>query len=390
MANGKPLRVFLSAGEASGDLHAACLVRALRERVGDVEIVGVGGDLMEAEGVRLLDNVTGRAAMWGKALGQIGYFRGLLGRCRKTFRQWRPDVAVVIDFGGFHLYLSNAARDCGIPVLWYIPPQLWASRPWRVRKLRRGVRHVACVFPFEMDFYRRYGVPATFVGHPLLDILRDRERKQGGWSRDGLPEGRPLIGLLPGSRIQEIEHLLPTMLQVVRAIRDRHPNAGFAIAAAKADQLELIRQLESVAGLDVPILLDRTYDLMAAADLCLCTTGTTTAELLLHGTPMIAMYQVGRFGRDVLVPMFKQVPYIAMPNILAGRQIIPEFLLAPGEAARVIPETLNLLASPDRLAAVRAALADTKATLGECGAPDRVAALALELAAYASATFVGP
>jgi lipid-A-disaccharide synthase len=372
----RPTRVFLSAAEPSGDLHAADLIRALRQLDPTVQTEGLGGEKMAAAGCRLRADVLKHAVMFHKIVSELGTFLPVFAETDKHFAENPPDVLVIIDSPGLNFPLARRAKSRGIPVLYYIPPQLWAWGRRRIRKLRNRVSRVACIFPFEEEMYRAAGVPVRFVGHPLLDaIARETARPPAA---DAFGPGSPKIGILPGSRAQEIASLLPPMLQTAAAIRAKHPQAELSLGPAHAKLRPAIDAAVAASGL--PVRTARTYDIMRTADLTLIASGTAALECALLGSPMIILYHVN--------PLFALVgrllircAYIGLPNIVAGRRIVPEFAPVLPPTATIIAEALDILEKPQRQAEIRAELAALRTRLGEPGAALRAAAEALELAA---------
>lgn len=371
----RPTRVFLSVGESSGDLHAANLIAALRELDPTIQTEGLGGDKMAAAGCRLYRNVL-HSAMFHKIFAEIGSFLRVLVGMDRQFADDPPDVLVVIDSPGSNFPLARRAQSRGIPVLYYIPPQLWAWGKWRIRKLRNRVSRVACIFPFEEAMYRGAGVPVRFVGHPLLDPIAAELAKPTPAGVFG--PGSPRIGILPGSRTQEIDSLLPAMLETAAAIRGKFPSAEFALGPARDSLRPRIDARVAASGL--PVRMGLAYDIMRTADLVLIASGTATLETALLGTPMIILYHVNPLFSLVGKALIR-TPFVGLPNVVAGRAIVPEFAPVLPPTAVIAAAALEILQSPERQAAIRADLAQVRSKLGEPGASRRAAEEALALAA---------
>ena len=346
------MRVFISAGEPSGDHHAALLVRAIRSQRPDVECVGLGGPCMEAEGCALVADMTQLAVMWFlRVLLNIHRFVDLARRAERSFLDARPDVCVMVDFPGFHWWLAWRAKRHGIPVLFYCPPQIWAWASWRKKKMRRLVDHVLSVLPFEHDWFLAQGIPSTLVGHPFFDELVGREspgssgtrarargfleeghsQSAGGSRRtaaeldasaDAFVSG-PLVLLLPGSRGQEIEGNLASILRAAAVVRGRVPGARFVVGALHerhaARAREMLEAMQGeLGGLDVAIEAGRTRSLIAEARAAIAVSGSVSLELLAARVPTVIVYRISGLAY-VVQSWFRQARFITLVNLLASR-----------------------------------------------------------------------
>jgi lipid-A-disaccharide synthase len=376
--------IMLAAGEASGDLHGALLCHALRVAAPGCRLFGMGGERMAAAGMDRLADVTAAAVAGGtEAVSRIPllyrayrHLRGALGDAR------RPGVLVVIDFPEFNLRLARAARRAGVPVVYFIPPQIWAWRSWRVRTIRRVISRVLAVFPFETALYRRAGVPVEFVGHPLLDALAGAPDRVAARRALGLDARALVIGLLPGSRREEIERVLPAMREAVVAVGAARPDARFVLALAPTVEPAAVERRLG-AGSPVAIARDRAHAVMRGADLLLVASGTATLEAALLGTPMVVCYRVSRLT-ELMVRTLVRVPWISLPNLTLGRAVVPELYQEAATGERLGREALRLLGSDTALDAQRAAFREMKGQLGEPGVGARAARLVLAEAAMAS------
>ena len=375
---------MLVAGEASGDLHGATLARALRAAVPGVRLYGMGGRCMAAEGVHLLVDVTAAATVGGTeaVAGVPGLYRAYR-RLRATVNGLdRPDALVVIDFPEFNLRLARVARRAGVPVAYFLPPQIWAWRPWRVRLIRRVVSLVLAVFPFETALYRRAGVPVAFVGHPVLDALAGAPSRADARKALGLDGDARVIGLLPGSRRQEVAAVLPAMRHAAAMIARAHPDASFVVAQAPTvDASDLVAD----GGPRVGVIAGRTYEVMRAADLLLVASGTATLEAALLGTPMVVCYRISRLSELLFKPLVR-VPWISLANIALGRAVVPELYQRALSGAALGREALRLLDSPAALAAQREAFGELAGALGVPGVGARAARHVLDLVGPAADT----
>jgi lipid-A-disaccharide synthase len=371
---------MIVAGEASGDLHGATLARSLRALAPGVRLVGMGGRGMAAEGVELLADATGQATVGGtEAVGGLpGLYRAYRRLRRALDGPTRPDALVVIDFPEFNLRLARAARRAGIAVVYFIPPQVWAWRPWRVHLMRRVVSLVLAVFPFEPPLYRRAGVPVAFVGHPVVDALAGAPTREDARKRLEVDGPAPVIGLLPGSRHHEVQRVLPTMRQAAALIARRRPDARFLVAQAPTVTRAALEA--EAAGPPLRIVPAGAYPVMRAADLLLVTSGTATLEAALLGTPMIVCYRLSRASELLFGPLVR-IPWISLANITLGRSVVPELYQRRLSAETLAAEALALLDSPAALAAQREAFGELSGQLGAPGVGARAARHVLELAA---------
>ena len=375
--------IMLSAGEASGDLHGGTLCRALRELSPGLRLTGMGGDHMAAAGMEVIVDPTGHAAVGtSEAIGRVpALYRAYRAMGRRLVTD-RPGALVLIDFPEFNLRLARRARRAGVPVVYFIPPQLWAWRAGRVRQMARRVKRVLAIFPFEPPLYERAGVPVTFVGHPLLDVLpldltRDEARR-----RLGVDPGHALIGLLPGSRPGEIERLLPPMLDAARRLAAEDGRRRFVLGLAPTVSREQIAALMTSGGPGIPpieLVSGRTYEVMAAGDTLLITSGTATLEAALLGTPMVICYRVSRLT-ELLARALTRVRWIGLPNLVSGRTVVPELIQGEVTGTRLARDAARLLDDPVAATAQRAAFKDLRARLGEPGVGLRAARAVLETA----------
>ncbi len=341
--------ILLSAAERSGDTHAANLVRALRRRVPGARFIGIGGQAMAAAGVELLADTAAQASMGLGPVGKLGYYRRVLRQVEGAIDEAKPDVVVPVDSPALNWHVAAAARRRHRPVLYYVCPQVWAWAPWRIRKLRRNVDHVACLLPFEPDYLRQRGVPATFVGHPLLDHVPPRPDTPPEPPADGAWR----VVLLPGSRQAEIERHAAGFAEAARRIRQQYPNARCSFAPTDERSAEHIRRL---AGQEFPIVIGQAHAEMAASHLALAVSGTVTLETAYFGLPMVVVYRTGRLAWALARTFLLRTPYLSLVNILAGRELVPELMPWHGDPSAIAAAALGLLADPAGLARLRADL----------------------------------
>jgi len=341
----QPLRIFFSAGEPSGDLHGANLIRRLRERYEQLEAVGYGGPEMAAAGCRLHADLTALAVMWfARVLVNLHKFWSLASLADRYFRHHRPDAVVLIDYPGFNWWIARRAKAHGIPVFYYCPPQIWSWARWRVKKMRRYVDHVLCALPFEQTWFARHGCNATFVGHPFFDDA-DRRPLDETFLRDQQALPGRLVTILPGSRTQEVEHNLMWFLKAAALIHREVPEVRFAIAAFKPHQAEMARRQAAASGLPVEVHVGRTPELVRLATCSMACSGSVSLELLYHLKPTVVLYRISR-AAYVVQGFFRRVKYITLVNLLAGdalddSDLSPYDPLGPGAENVPFPEYLT-------------------------------------------------
>lgn len=374
------MRIFISAAEVSGDRHAAELIWAIRDIHPETSFVGVAGPAMQAAGCEAIDDFTTRAAMLVGAVRLAGQAYRLVRRVGRMAREQQPDLAILVDSPALHLPMAKHLRGAGCPVLYYIAPQLWAWAPWRIRRVRRRVERMAVILPFEEDYFRSRGVPADFVGHPLVSQLAAESRSAEAVAElQGL--GRPLIACLAGSRKHVVQEVLPGQIEVARAIAGQHPKAGFVFAAANGNTAEWIRTTLANESFPYRVEAGRNADVLSAADFALCASGTATLEVAWHGVPMVVMYNGSKWGYRLVGRWLITTPHLSLVNILAGRRVVPEFMPYYTSTRPIIEEALSILGSPQRQEAMKGQLAAVIESLGRENAARRTARLAVQLAA---------
>jgi lipid-A-disaccharide synthase len=371
-------QVMLVVGEASGDIHGAHLVRALSGKDPTLRFFGVAGEQLMQTHFEVLFNVSQLAGMGLVELaGSVGNVWQAYRTLRQALRQRRPDLLVLIDFPEFNLRLARLAKKLKIPVLYYISPQIWAWRKGRVRQIARYVDHMAVVFPFEVPFYEKGGVKVSFVGHPLLDIVRSREPRDIVLAQLALDTRKRTIAILPGSRRGEVSYHLPVLLDAARRLSQDSELQFLVIRASTVDRHEVESMVERVS-LRIPIVEDRRYDAVNACDLAWTASGTVTVETALLLKPMIIVYRLS-WLTYALARMLVNVKYVGMVNIMAGKAVVPELIQADFTADKVVKETRNLLENRDLRDKIIRKLTALREKLGTPGAADRVANIALSM-----------
>jgi lipid-A-disaccharide synthase len=371
--------VMVSCGEASGDLYAGALALELDRLVPGTHVFGLGGERLHAAGAELLADYRGLAVTGlTEALRVLPRSFRLLRVLGERMRASRPDVLVAIDFPDFNFRLASAARSLGIPVVYYVSPQLWAWRPGRMRTLKKVASKVLVIFPFEAPLYEREGVPVEFVGHPLIDLIEITESRERFLQSRNLDPTAPTVALLPGSRPNEVRAILPGLAGAAARIRAAVPRAQFVLARAPKLSDSLFHGLNSVAG-PVTLVEGRTDDVLNASDLVLTASGTATVQTALHERPMVIVYKLSPLTY-ALGRRFVKLDTFGMANLVAGRRVVPELIQAEFTPERVAAEAIPLLTEPARAAAMRAALREVREKLGEPGASRRAAEAVLGVA----------
>jgi len=367
--------VAVIAGEASGDQHGAKLIKAMQKKNPALFFCGIGGPALRQAGVRILVDaceltVVGITEVFSKLPGIL---KGM-GTIKKLLKSLKPELLILIDFPDFNLHLAATAKKIGIPVLYYISPQIWAWRRGRVKRIGRLVDHMAVILPFEQQFYTANNVPATFVGHPLLDTplpTADQIFTTG-------VEGQVTIGLVPGSRDNEIARHLPVMLNTADILKDRLKQARFIISQAASVERKQIEMIvaQHPCRMNVEIISDGVEAVFERSDVIVAASGTVTLQAAIHGVPMVIIYKVSpisfMLGRAMI-----RVPNIGLVNLVAGRQLVPEFVQNAANAENISSAVAEMLTDRIKLNHLKKQLFALRDVMGGAGASDRVAELAL-------------
>lgn len=361
--------LLVVAGEASGDLHGARLISELRRRVPGLRTFGLGGDEMRAAGLE--------AVAHSSEISVVGITEVLrvLPRAREIFAallqevdRRRPALAVLVDFPDFNLRLAKELKRRGVEVVYYISPQVWAWRRGRVKTIARIVDRMLVLFPFEVDFYRQHGVDVVHVGHPLVDEVPSPPQ---AWDRDGPAGGPYRVALLPGSRVSEVEALLPTLLDAARRLASALPVELHLIKAPTISR-DLLEEHLQIAGLPVVIVSEDRFTAIADSHLALCASGTATLEVGLLGTPMIMVYRLASWTY-ALAKLLVRLPNVSLVNLVLGRRVVPELIQGEANPERIAAEAARVLTDARVREEMRAGLAELRGRLGEGGASRRAA-----------------
>lgn len=370
--------ILLSVGDESGDLHASNLMRAIRVQDADVAFFGLGMQRMKAEGMEPLEQHEERGgAMWLHNVLRLREFRRRLGVCTEAFRARRPDLVVLVDFGGFNLYVARAAAEAGIPVLYYILPQLWAHGLYRIKKIKKWVTKSLVIYPFEPELYRRHGLEAQYVGHPLFDELERRPPDEQRVEHVRRTAGGRVVALFPGSRLQEVRANLPLMLKSCARIKGELPGVGFASVCPEGVR-PFVREILRRSECEVALPDVRPVELAQAASLCITKSGTITLEVASQLCPMVILYCMSPFlwflGMGV-----SATPHIGLVNALAGRVICPEMAMWRPDVDWLAGQSLALLRDEKLHARCRRELQELMSDFARPGASERAARVALEM-----------
>jgi len=366
--------VLFVAGEASGDLHAAGVAAELGRLRPDLALAGIGGARMEAEGVRLVEHADRLAVMgFVEVLRHVPQHYALLRSLRRRIEGRGVALVVLVDYPGFNMKLAAAARRSGVPVLYYVTPQVWAWHASRLAQLARTVTKAAVILPFEEELLRSHGIDATFVGHPLLDRAAALPERAEARRALGLPEEGEILALFPGSRAQEIDRHLDDFVAAARELERRRPGLGVVVSVAPTVRLDAAR-------CPYPMVHSASFLVLRAADAALCKNGTTTLEAAVAGCPLVVAYRTNRLTYALARRLVK-VPRIGLVNVVAGREVAPELVqdaLTPGRAADLLVPLLDERSGEHRR--MLAGLAEVRGKLGTPGAAGRVARMAADLA----------
>lgn len=373
-------RVMISAGEASGDMHAANVVKALQQQDNSIEVYGMGGEHLRQAGVDLLVDCTDIAVMGiVEVLLKYRSIMKALNILKESLRQDPPDLLIVVDYQEFNNKLAEAAKELGIKVLFYIGPQVWAWRQHRVHQMGKRVDMMAVILPFEENFYRNADVPVRFVGNPLADEVKPNKNKQSCLLEYGLDANKPVIGLLPGSRRSEIKRILPLQLAAADILHQQKPNLQFVLPIASTLSEEAFKaDLQKYSHLNVKLVKDLSYNVMQCCDAIIAASGTATLEIALMGIPNCITYKIAHLSYAILKHMVK-IEHIGLVNIVAEKGIVKEFLQYEAKPALIAEEIMQILDNTAYRTTMVNELNAVRDKLGKSGGVNNMAELVLEM-----------
>ena len=370
------MRILIVTGEASGDLHGAHLAQAIMALDPTAQLIGIGGSGMRAAGVSLVPGVPQLDVMGLIGLSAIRVLVQRIRAIRRVLKSEAWDLVVLIDNPGLNLHFARVAKAAGRRVLYYIAPQVWAWRPGRMKWIQRRVDHVVVILPFEAELYHRAGVRCTFVGHPLLDMVASHYDRAKLRREFGLGESGRVVGLLPGSRVSEVEMLLPVLLKAAAQLVLAEPGTQFILAQASSINDNLIQALLQDSPVPVRVVYDKASEVMALSDVLFIASGTATLQAAVVGTPMVLLYKTSpltyRLARWLI-----NVKWIGLVNLVAGRSIVPELIQDEATGERLCQEVLRLLRDPSAYNGMKEGLRQVRQSLGEPGATSRAAQVVL-------------
>ena len=392
-------RIFISALEHSAEMHCANLIKTVQDKTPasdawpgqnhipseslerKIQWAGFGGERMAELGCQLLDNTVKRAAMIYNVLGQLGYYRKLIKQAEAYFAQNKVDLVVVCDSPAFNFHIAKAAKKYGITVLFYVAPQLWAWAPWRIHKLRRCCDKLACILPFEKDWFGGRGIDAEYVCNPLFDEM-DIDLQQNFKPYTNYDQTSPKVALLPGSRDAEINSLWPAMLDTIAELLKKHPGAVFTACAPDAEKLDMLKNIAkdyTDSDIQIQYEVNQLIELTKQSDFALVASGSATLQVAAAGCPMVVMYQSNRWMWHLVGRWLIRTRFLSLVNILAGKQLAPEFMPYFTSIEPIVKAAKSLLCNSSKLANTSQALIKLVRPLTEHRACDTVADIVLKM-----------
>jgi lipid-A-disaccharide synthase len=371
--------IMIVAGEASGDMHGANLVREMLRIDPALNFYGIGGKKLREEGVKLLANASDMAVVGlTEVISKLGSILKIMGMMKRSLDERRPDLVILIDYPDFNLPLANAAKKRGIKIFYYISPQVWAWRKGRIGQIKKTVDKMAVILPFEVDTYGQEGFTVNYVGHPLLDMVKLNYSKQESRKKFGLAENKITIGILPGSRLSEVGKLMPELLRASEILAQKMPEVQFVLPLADTLEEKIITKIISGFNVKVKIISGNTYDVISCADLALVASGTATLETALLGIPMVIVYKISLLSY-LIGRLIVDVKNIGLVNIIAGKTIVPELIQGDACGKRIAVEALAILTNEEKKQEMIKELMAIRARLGEPGAAIRAAQIACDM-----------
>ena len=363
--------IFLSACEASGDIHCANLIKAIQVELPDAQFVGIGGPHMKEAGCKIIQNPLSRAAMGHNSFAEIGYFWKLLQRIKAYFKDNKPDMLVVCDSPSFNFHVAKAAKKFSMKTFFYVAPQLWAWAPWRIKKLRKCCDKIACILPFEQEWFNSRGMDAEFIGNPLLED-RAQQIEKSKKSFDGYEPAKAKIALMPGSRKAEINAMWPAMQEVAMMFKEVSPEIAFTTVALN-DETKSKLQSSQLAGFECEYSVDSVVETSEASDFALTTSGSACLEIASAGCPMVIMYHTNKILWHLVGRWLIQTKFLSLVNILAHKELVPEFMPYFKSPRQVYETAVELAGNPEKLKQTSSDLVDLTLPLAQKNAPETAA-----------------
>ncbi|MDD5771939.1 MAG: lipid-A-disaccharide synthase [bacterium] len=366
-------KILIVTGEASGDLHGGLLTQELKKLDPDLEIYAVGSKKMEASGAKIIFEST-QLAIFGftEIFSRLGLIRKAFDEIKKFIYKEKPSLVVLIDYPGFNIRLARFINEQRIPVIYYISPQIWAWNKGRINVLKKLVTKMIVVFPFEEDIYKNAGVNVEFVGHPLLDLVKSKLSKEETMKKFGFNANNPIIGLLPGSRSDEIDKLLPIMVDVCTKVKKNIPESQFFICWANNLNIKIIEDKLKKLDFPISIISGWNYELISISTLVMVASGTATLETAILETPMVILGKVS-FFTSILARILIKIPYLGLPNVLAQKMIVPELLQGNAKTKKIFPVVSEIIRDENTRKEMKNNLIEIRGKLGVSGAANRAA-----------------
>lgn len=370
---------MIVAGEASGDLHGANLVKAMSHIDPALRFYGIGGKRLREAGVELMADSADMAVVGlTEVFLKLRFILKIMGQLKESLKKTNPDLVILIDYPDFNLSLAKAAKKYGLRVFYYISPQIWAWREGRIGKIRKVVDKMVVILPFEASLYEKASVDVTFVGHPLLDVVKTKYSREEALRKFGLQEGRTTVGILPGSRPSEVVKLLPEMLKAAEILQEKLASVQFILPVADTLEMDFVSRITRRHPVEVRLIHHDTYEAISSADIVMVASGTATLETALLGTPMVIIYKVSTLTY-YMGKIFVKVDNIGLVNIIAGKTIVPELIQEEASPERIAAEIMDILMDRARMGNIKEELAKIRGKLGIPGAAEKTARLAYEM-----------
>jgi lipid-A-disaccharide synthase len=372
-------KIMIVAGEASGDLHGSNLVKEIHNIDPSIRFYGIGGKKLKEAGVKLIASSSDMAVVGlTEVVFKLKFILKVMGLLKKSLREDKPDLLILIDYPDFNLPLAKAARKNGVKVFYYISPQVWAWRRKRIKHIEKVVDRMAVILPFERDIYDKSNLDVSFVGHPLLDVVKRKYSREEALNKFDLEEGLTTVGILPGSRKSEVNKLLPEMLKAVEILEDKFPDLQFVLPLADTLNSDFVLRIINQYHVKVKVIRDNIYDVLSISDIAMVASGTATLETALMETPMIIIYKISTLSYYIGKVLIN-VNNIGLANIIAGKTIVPEFIQNDATPMNMAKEISDILTNRSRMDRIKQELSRVRGKLGSPGAARRTAGLVCEM-----------